>query len=346
MRGAWGSLVCRWLADAGRDRRAGGAALQVKRSALRADCPAVLGRPGRRRTRYALLRRATLKQLRRVRSRSMPVLRQACSPAALRSSALHRRAAPPAQRPRPAWWWGDCCRGSWGRNGRRGRQRRRRAHPDLLLSPLGRGRVRGCATVDSVRRRACRAAPIPAFPQRGKEQDRSVAGGLTERPTNAALTLERLAAPGRARAICGAARSAAGPACPREVARASWTDSLRLFERSAAQRRAVSYAARRPREHRSGVGARRRPPRYEPASASRSRPARARPSMPTVTARRAPAVPATPAASSAAAPHRPTVRSRNPSSSAFTSPRFVSLSNSCRACGYRCSFTSCRPASR
>ena len=93
-------------------------------------------------------------------------------------AALHRRAAPPARRPRPAWWWGDCCRGSWGRNGRRGRKRRRRAHPDFLLSPLGRGGVRGCATVDSVRCRACCAAPIPAFPQRGKEKDRSVARAL------------------------------------------------------------------------------------------------------------------------------------------------------------------------
>ena len=108
-------------------------------------------------------------------------------PAPLRCSALHRRAAPPARRPRPAWWGGDCCRGS---------RERRRARPDLLLSPLGRGGVRGCATVDSVHRCACRAAPIPAFPQRGKEQDRSGAGGLTERPTNAQPTLKRLAAPG------------------------------------------------------------------------------------------------------------------------------------------------------
>ena len=78
----------------------GVSALQVGRSALRADFPAVLGQTGRGRTRYAL--RAALKQLPRVSSRSGPVLRQARSPSALRSSAPHRRAATPSPAPGPA----------------------------------------------------------------------------------------------------------------------------------------------------------------------------------------------------------------------------------------------------
>ena len=168
------------------------------------------------------------------------------------------------------WFWprppgrcrGDCCRE--GRGSRRSGERRR-GRPDLLLSPLGRGRVRGCATVDSVRRCVCCAAPIPAFPQRGKEQDRSVARAWKGLPTNAALTLERLAAPGRAWAICGVARSAAGPACPREVARASWTDSSRLFERSSRSERSELRDA--PAARASQRSPRSGPPHHEPAPA-------------------------------------------------------------------------------
>ena len=46
--------------------------------------------------------------------------------------------------------------------------------------------MRGRAAVDSVRRHACRAAPIPAFPQRGKEQNRRV---LPKLALAAALTV-------------------------------------------------------------------------------------------------------------------------------------------------------------
>ena len=41
-----------------------------------------------------------------------------------------------------------------------------RTLPDLLLSPLGRGWVRGCTTVDSARRRDRRAALTPILSQR------------------------------------------------------------------------------------------------------------------------------------------------------------------------------------
>ena len=49
--------------------------------------------------------------------------------------------------------------------------------PDFLLSPLGRGRVRGRATVDSARRRDRRAALTPTLSQRERGKDRTGSAG-------------------------------------------------------------------------------------------------------------------------------------------------------------------------
>ena len=74
--------------------------LMARRSALRADSAAMLANPARGRTRYAL--RAALKQPPRVRSRSRPVLRQACGRVRCASRRLAnrpRRAIPRARTP-------------------------------------------------------------------------------------------------------------------------------------------------------------------------------------------------------------------------------------------------------
>ncbi len=72
----------------------------ARRSALRADSAAMLANPARGRTRYAL--RAALKQPPRVRSRSRPVLRQACGRVRCASRRLAnrpRQAIPRARTP-------------------------------------------------------------------------------------------------------------------------------------------------------------------------------------------------------------------------------------------------------